>query len=84
MSLHQNQCILWVAGKHSGKTTAAMQLTRRLQQQGCTVGGILAPSIYKDGRLTGFDIIDIRNDVRVPLAYHHGRSSDDVVPYRYY
>jgi nucleoside-triphosphatase THEP1 len=83
MCHHENQCILWVAARHSGKTTAATELTRCLQQQGWVVGGILAPSVYKDGRLTGFDIIDIKNNLRIPLAYRNEQASD-VGPYRYY
>ena len=79
----EKRCILWVGDKHSGKTTAATKLAETLQQQGCTVGGILAPSIYKDDRLIGFDIFDIQNNLRIPLAVRDEQPHDDL-PYRYH
>ncbi len=79
----ENKCVLWVADKHSGKTTAVAKLTRCLQQQGFAVGGILAPSVYEDGELIGFDIVDILKDVRTPLAVRD-EQVDDIVGYRYY
>ena len=63
-----NRCVLWVGDKHSGKTTAATNLVKSIQRQNFIASGILAPSIYKDGRLVGFDIFDIKNELRVPLA----------------
>jgi len=83
MGHNKNRCILWVGDKHSGKTTAAMKLIKHLQQQGYTVGGILSPSVYKDGQLIGFDIIDIRDDFRVPLSIRN-RNMHDIISYRYY
>lgn len=62
------RCILWVGDKHSGKTTAAAKLVTRLQKGGYVPGGILAPSVYRRGQLEGFDIVDIRNNRRRPLA----------------
>jgi len=79
----EKRCILWVGDKHSGKTTAATKLTMSLQQQDYAVGGILAPSIYKDGQLIGFDIVDIQNNFRIPLAVRDEQAYD-TVPYRYY
>jgi nucleoside-triphosphatase THEP1 len=82
MDYAENKCILWVGDKHAGKTTAAAELVRRLQQEGYTAGGILAPSIYQDDQLVGFDIVDIKNDVRVQLAIRDEKSSG-IVPYEY-
>lgn len=79
----ENKCILWVGDKHTGKTTAAAKLEGCLQKEGCTVGGILAPSIYENGQLVGFDIIDIQNDLRVPLAIRDEESLE-TVPYQYH
>jgi len=78
----ENKCILWVGDKHAGKTTAAIKLIVCLQHQGYTAGGILAPSIYQDDQLIGFDIVDIQNDVRVPLAVRDEKSLE-TVPYKY-
>jgi len=83
MEYTKNRCVLWVADKHSGKTTTATKLAKRIQQQGYTVGGILAPSIYKNGELVGFDIVDIRNNSRIPLAVRDEQRCD-IGAYRYY
>ena len=69
-----NRCVLWVGDKHSGKTTAVTNLVKSIQQQGYIVGGILAPSIYEENRLIGFDIVDIRKQLRVPLAVRDGQN----------
>ena len=68
--------------KHAGKTTAAAKLVQRLEQRDFTVGGILAPSIYKRCLLVGFDIVDIKKNVRLPLAVRDIHA-DNFVPYRY-
>ena len=78
----ENRCLLWVGDKHSGKTTAATELVRRIQRNGYTVGGILAPSIYEQGCPVGFDIVDIKNDYRIPLAVRDERAPD-IGCYRY-
>lgn len=68
------RCVLWVGDKHSGKTTAATKLVESIQQAGYIAGGILAPSIYEEDRLIGFDIVDIRKQFRVPLAVRDDQS----------
>jgi len=60
--------VLWTGEKHSGKTTSAANLVKIARGEGFNVAGLLAPSIYKDSELTGFDIIDLQNETRVPLA----------------
>ena len=80
---NQNRCVLWIGDRHSGKTTAAAKLIGDLRHQGYTIGGILAPSIYEHEQLIGFDIVDIRNYYRAPLAVHDSNICG-TVPYRYY
>jgi nucleoside-triphosphatase len=81
-SHEKKHCFLWVGDKHSGKTTAVAELAECVRQQGYNVGGILAPSIYKDGWLVGFDIIDINNNIRIPLAVRDEKRAD-IGPFRY-
>lgn len=59
---------LWAGPKHSGKTTAAANLACAARQHGLRVAGLLAPSVYRDGRLIGFDALDLRSGARSPLA----------------
>lgn len=79
----ESRCVLWVGDKHSGKTTAATGLVNSIQQEGYTVGGILAPSIYEDDQLVGFDIVDIRSNSQLPLAVRDEQCAD-IGPFRYY
>lgn len=60
--------ILWAGEKHSGKTTSVANLVKIARHDGFIVAGLLAPSIYNNDELLGFDAIDIHNEDRVPLA----------------
>jgi nucleoside-triphosphatase len=62
------QVMLWVGPKHSGKTTIAARLVEAARGGGFVVAGCLAPSVYADGLLVGFDIINLRSSERTPLA----------------
>jgi len=64
----QDRLILWVGEKHSGKTTGVAKLVKIARAEGFKVAGILAPSLYRDGRLMGFDVLDLRDETRAPLA----------------
>ncbi len=60
--------ILWVGPKHSGKTTSATRLAQTARADGFVVAGCLAPSMYVNGLLIGFDIINLRSNERAILA----------------
>ena len=64
----RDKLILWTGQKHSGKTTGAANLAKFARSEGFNVAGLLAPSIYINGKLLGFDAVDLRNKKRVPLA----------------
>ncbi|MHC4983850.1 MAG: nucleoside-triphosphatase [Planctomycetota bacterium] len=59
---------LWAAPKHSGKTAAASSLAEKARTEGFSVTGLLAPGVYKGGRLIGYDVVDLRTTARRPLA----------------
>jgi nucleoside-triphosphatase THEP1 len=65
---NRNKLVLWTGQKHSGKTTSAVSLVNTARKEGFNVAGLLALSVYRDGELLGFDVIDLRNETRVPLA----------------
>ncbi len=54
--------------KHSGKSTSAAELAQAVRSKGFNIAGLLAPSIYNKGVLTGFDVLDLRTEARAPLA----------------
>lgn len=64
----QNTLILWAGPKHSGKTTSAARLIQMARTEGFVVAGILQPSLYDNGELLGFDVLDVQNQKRTPLA----------------
>jgi len=63
-----DKLILWTGEKHSGKTTSVTKLVEITRSEGFDVAGLLAPSVYSDGKLLGFDAVDLRNKNRIPLA----------------
>ena len=63
-----SKLILWRGRKHSGKTTAAGKLARRVRLEGFSVAGLLAPAIYKDKQLVGFGAVDLGQAERIALA----------------
>ncbi len=64
----QTRLIIWTGNKHSGKTTTTAKLAQTARGQGFDVAGVLAPSVYRDGVLFGFDVCDLRTNARVVLA----------------
>ena len=64
----QNRLILWTGPKHSGKTTSATKLAQVASAEGFNVAGLLAPSLYRNSKLLGFDVLDLQNQTRAPLA----------------
>ena len=64
----RDKLILWTGEKHSGKTTRAVNLVKIARGEGFIVAGLLAPSIYNNDELLGFDAIDLDSENRVPLA----------------
>ena len=64
----KTRLILWTGPRHSGKTTSVADLAKKVKSEGFNVAGLLAPSIYNNRRLTGFDAVNIATGERVPLA----------------
>ena len=60
--------ILWVGPKHSGKTATAARLVQAARADGFVVAGCLAPSVYANDSLRGFDLINLRTGERAALA----------------
>jgi nucleoside-triphosphatase THEP1 len=75
MSAHI-RVILWFAARHSGKTTAAFELARRVVAQGYAVAGLVAPSVYLNGELIGFDALDLRSNKRTRLAVRKAKNGE--------
>ncbi len=68
MVMMQNKLVLWTGRKHSGKTTAAAELAQTVRAEGFVVAGFLAPSKHRNGKLVGYDILDLQNKIRASLA----------------
>jgi len=64
----QNRLILWTGPKHCGKTTSATKLTQIALAEGFNVAGLLGPPLYRNSKLLKFDVLDLHNQTRAPLA----------------
>ena len=64
----EKRLVLWVGPKHSGKTTTVGELAQKAKNEGFDVAGVLAPSVYADELLTGFEVVDLRTGKKIPLA----------------
>ncbi len=64
----RTKLIFWTGNKHSGKTTNAAKLVEIARSEGFTVAGLLALSLYRNGRLIGFDALDLQSGKRASLA----------------
>ena len=64
----REKLVLWTGEKHSGKTTSVAKLVKIVRSEGFNVAGLLAPALYRDSELLGFDVIDLQNETRAPLA----------------
>ncbi len=64
----QNRLILWTGPKHCGKTTSATHLIQVARAEGFNVVGLLEPSLYDNGELIGFDVLNVQNQKRIPLS----------------
>ena len=64
----ENRLILWTGKKHSGKTTRIANLAQIACDEGFKVAGVLSTSIYLNGELIGYDVIDLHSQARAPLA----------------
>ena len=67
-ALVKSELILWRGAKHSSKTTVAGELADHAQREGFRVAGLLAPAIYTDAHLAGFEALDLRTAARALLA----------------
>jgi nucleoside-triphosphatase THEP1 len=78
MAVMRTKLILWMGEKHSGKTTRVAGLVETSRAEGFDVAGVLAPSVYQNGKLLGFDVLDLRNEVRAPLVRRNIHGSKTV------
>lgn len=59
---------LWTGPRHAGKTSKLLQLESVARQQKLHLAGLLSLSIYQQGQLKGFDLLDITTRQTRPLA----------------
>ena len=78
MNSKDQALILWVGPKHSGKTCALGDLAEAIRERGYTIGGFLAPSIYREKQLVGFDILELSSGRRARLAERKPKGRDVV------
>src|SRR3972149_790988 len=70
----QEKLIFWTGKRHGGKTTSVTKLAQTVRDEGFSVCGLLAPCLYCNGELVGFDVFDLRSKSRAPFA--RGKTSE--------
>jgi len=53
---------------HSGKTTYAFKIARKIKKKGIKIAGILAPGYMKEGKRIAFDVLDLATVEKTRLA----------------
>ena len=70
---NEPQLILVTGLSGVGKTTWVTRLIKLARTSGLSVSGILSPAIFKDGRKTGIQVVDLATGDRQQLAQLRGK-----------
>ncbi|MBN1265553.1 MAG: ATP-binding cassette domain-containing protein [Anaerolineales bacterium] len=62
----------------AGKTTWCREMVKHAKAKGLTVGGLLSPAVFEEGRKTGIDLIDLVSGEQRPLAKLRGETVSGV------
>jgi nucleoside-triphosphatase THEP1 len=60
---------------HAGKTTFLQNFIPKIQSGGLEVGGYVTPSLWSEGRVEGYDLVDLGSGARLPFLRREGRPS---------
>jgi hypothetical protein len=60
----------------AGKSSAILGLAQALRSRGLSLGGVAQPSLMHEGRVIGYDLVDLRSEERLPFA----RKRDTILP----
>ncbi|MBS7638590.1 hypothetical protein KEJ49_06920 [Candidatus Bathyarchaeota archaeon] len=60
--------ILIMGAVRKGKTTACLELAERCRRRGLKVYGLVSPRFFLEGRLVGYDCLDLSSHVSFPLV----------------
>lgn len=78
MALHRAKKRLLVAvvgPRGSGKTTTLMQIVDRLKEHGLTVGGVVQPAVFEEGRRSGYLLREVSSGKDRPFATRAARTT---------
>jgi iron complex transport system ATP-binding protein len=68
-----HQLILVTGLSGAGKTTWCKQLAKLACNQNLSVGGILSPGLYRDGKKVGIGVVDLQSGEERQLAHLHDK-----------
>ena len=60
--------VLLIGDRQAGKTTTCRRLADSAHACGLTVGGIIAPAVFEQGRCAGYDVVDLATGRSTRLA----------------
>jgi nucleoside-triphosphatase THEP1 len=58
---------------HAGKTRLLQDLVVELKREGICLDGYLSPAVFKNGEPFGYDLLDLKKEVRFPFLRRKGR-----------
>lgn len=71
--------ILLTGAKGSGKTSFCQDVVARARQRGITIAGFLCPATFENGVKTGFFMIDIATNARIPFGKRTSKEAESTV-----
>lgn len=63
-----NQIFILSAAQGEGKTTRCLEMANQLKAKGESVGGIVALGFWQKNVRSGFDIMDVQTNQKIPFA----------------
>ncbi|RLB55819.1 MAG: hypothetical protein DRI34_10025 [Deltaproteobacteria bacterium] len=72
-----------VGSPGSGKTTSLLALASSLRRRGITVGGVVQPAQYRQGRKTGYRLRDIASGEEIDFARRSSAAGEQGLPFRF-
>ena len=69
----QPQIYILTAPQGDGKTTRCLEIVNRLKSQRVSIGGIVAPGFWESNIRSGFELMDVQTNIRMPFAQREAK-----------
>jgi len=69
----QTQIYVLSAAQGEGKTTRCLEIVNQLKSQGESIGGIVASGFWENNIRSGFDMMDVQSNRKIPFAHREAK-----------